>query len=357
MSDEAEEQQEEQPTTEEEPQASASSAAPADKPRPVFGGEEDSGRNEAQIRMEEEKKKRMAKIEEEMKEYEEMRKEEREKLQAEIADLRSKREQRKKERAEEEKRLAEMRAVEEQKRRAEEEERQRRKREEEAVRKEERERRKREAEERLKTESQRNFTISKKSGGEAGIGGLDESKEGKSKEQLDAEKKATLEQRVQPLKIDGFSEQQLQEKAKELFKRIYDLEGDKYDLEQRFKTQNMEIVELSERARQMQKGGQKGSSSKVQTAPDPLAEKLSGIPPKIIMYSQYERVKDHRGFDERQELYKGPQYGVEYQRIKPTSKVIITDQGPRVIGSAEDGNHEDGGAEAAQPAEAEAAAE
>uniref|UniRef100_A0A1I8IHD7 Troponin T, skeletal muscle n=1 Tax=Macrostomum lignano TaxID=282301 RepID=A0A1I8IHD7_9PLAT len=293
---------------------------PAEKPKQLHQGasfaEDESGRNEAQIRMEEEKKKRMAKMEEEMKEYEEMRKEEREKLAQEISELRSKREQRKQERAEEEKRLAELRAVEEQKRRAEEEERQRRKREEEAKRKEEREKKKKEAEERMKSQSQRNFTISKKSGGEAdakkqaGASGADEAKQGKSKEQLEAEKKAALEQRVQPLNIDGFSESQLQEKAKELFSKIYSLEGDKYDLEQRFKGQNMEMVELTERARQMQKG-------------DPLSEKLGSIPPKIVMYSQYERVKDHRGFGERQDLFKGPIYGIEYERIKPSSKIVL----------------------------------
>ncbi|PAA55084.1 hypothetical protein BOX15_Mlig026126g1 [Macrostomum lignano] len=322
----------------------------ADKPKhqPAFSSEDESGRNEAQIRMEEEKKKRMAKMQEEMKEYEEMRKEEREKLEAEISDLRAKREQRKQERAEEEKRLAELRAIEEQKRRAEEEERQRRKREEEARRQEEREKKKREAEERSKSQSQRNFTISKKSGSEADQGkntgptGQDEAKQGKSKEQLEAEKKAALEQRVQPLNIDGFGESQLQEKAKELFNKIYSLEGDKYDLEQRFKALNMEMVELSERARQNQKGGQKGSTNKVQTAPDPLAEKLSGIPPKIIMYSQYERVKDRRDFGERQELFKGPIYGVEYERIPPSSKVIITEQGPRVVGEIGENDNDQG---------------
>uniref|UniRef100_A0A1I8H6E0 Troponin t skeletal muscle n=1 Tax=Macrostomum lignano TaxID=282301 RepID=A0A1I8H6E0_9PLAT len=252
----------------------------------------------------EEKKKRMAKMQEEMKEYEEMRKEEREKLEAEISDLRAKREQRKQERAEEEKRLAELRAIEEQKRRAEEEERQRRKREEEARRQEEREKKKREAEERSKSQSQRNFTISKKSGSETGPTDQDEAKQGKSKEQLEAEKKAALEQRVQPLNIDGFGESQLQEKAKELFNKIYSLEGDKYDLEQRFKALNME--------------------------------------PKIIMYSQYERVKDRRDFGERQELFKGPIYGVEYERIPPSSKVIITEQGPRVVGEIGENDNDQG---------------
>uniref|UniRef100_A0A1I8GLH8 Vicilin-like seed storage protein At2g18540 n=1 Tax=Macrostomum lignano TaxID=282301 RepID=A0A1I8GLH8_9PLAT len=249
----------------------------------------------------EEKKKRMAKMQEEMKEYEEMRKEEREKLEAEISDLRAKREQRKQERAEEEKRLAELRAIEEQKRRAEEEERQRRKREEEARRQEEREKKKREAEERSKSQSQRNFTISKKSGSETGPTGQDEAKQGKSKEQLEAEKKAALEQRVQPLNIADLGSRNCKRRPKSCSTR-------------------------STRLRATNKGRLGAARSA----------------PKIIMYSQYERVKDRRDFGERQELFKGPIYGVEYERIPPSSKVIITEQGPRVVGEIGENDNDQG---------------
>uniref|UniRef100_A0A1I8FM13 Protein kinase domain-containing protein n=1 Tax=Macrostomum lignano TaxID=282301 RepID=A0A1I8FM13_9PLAT len=167
-----------------------------------------------------------------------------------------------------------LRAVEEQRRRAEE-------REEEAKRKEEREKKKKEAEERMKSQSQRNFTISKKSGASLRRG---RSKQGKSKEQLEAEKKAALEQR--PLNIDGFSESQLQEKAKELFSKIYSLEET-----------NM-ILSSGSRGRIY------GEARR-----DPAAR--FRLLPKIVMYSQYERVKDHRGFGERQELFKGPIYGID----------------------------------------------
>jgi len=63
----------------------------------------------------------------------------------------------------------------------------------------------------------------------------------KSKEQLDAEKKAIMKQRIVPLTIDGFDSSKLTEKAKELHKLIYRLEGEKYDHEKRFKLQQVDV--------------------------------------------------------------------------------------------------------------------
>ena len=70
---------------------------------------------------------------------------------------------------------------------------------------------------------------------------LQEGKEKKSKEQLEAEKKAILKQRIVPLSIDGLDQSGLTEKAKELHKLITRLEGEKYDLEKRFKTQQVDV--------------------------------------------------------------------------------------------------------------------
>ena len=70
---------------------------------------------------------------------------------------------------------------------------------------------------------------------------LQEGKEKKSKEQLEAEKKAILKQRIVPLSIDGLDQSGLAEKAKELHKLICRLEGEKYDLEKRFKTQQIDV--------------------------------------------------------------------------------------------------------------------
>jgi len=71
-----------------------------------------------------------------------------------------------------------------------------------------------------------------------------EGKGRKSKEQLEAEKKAILKQRIKPLEIDGLDAGKLTEKAKELHNIIYRLEGEKYDLEKRFKAQQIDVRNL-----------------------------------------------------------------------------------------------------------------
>ena len=71
-----------------------------------------------------------------------------------------------------------------------------------------------------------------------------EGKGRKSKEQLEAEKKAILKQRIKPLEIDGLDAPKLTDKAKELHSVIYRLEGEKYDLEKRFKAQQIDVCNL-----------------------------------------------------------------------------------------------------------------
>ncbi|VDD82631.1 unnamed protein product [Mesocestoides corti] len=291
----------------------------------------DEGISEVRLKMEEDARRRKEMAEVEWREYEENRRIEREKEEEEIRQLRERRERRKKERAEEEARMAEARAIEEQKRRAEEasddyhEERTRKKREEEQRKREERERKRAEFEEKSKLATRRNFVINKKAGSVEQVEEVKHEEVQKSKEQLEAERKAILEQRIQPLQIDGMKGEQLRAKAKELNDIILRLEGDKYDLEQRFTRQSYDMQELAERARQMNKGDKRGT--KVQNTPDPLAAKISGLPPKISMYSEYERVKDHRSFNERQNVFSGPLFTERYERIEPKVHVVMTDDG------------------------------
>jgi hypothetical protein len=65
----------------------------------------------------------------------------------------------------------------------------------------------------------------------------------KSKEQLEAEKRAILGQRrpIQALNINGFDAGQLKEKAKELHALLSRLESEKYDLEKCFKGQQFDV--------------------------------------------------------------------------------------------------------------------
>ncbi|EUB63044.1 Troponin T [Echinococcus granulosus] len=279
----------------------------------------DESISEVRLKMEEDARKRKERAEEEWREYEEIRRAEREKEEEEIRQLRERRERRKKERAEEEARMAEARAIEEQKRRAEEEERTRKKREEEQRKREERERKRAEFAEKSKLTTRRNFVINKKPGSVEQVEEVKHEEVQKSKEQLEAERKAILEQRIQPLQIDGLNGEQLRAKAKELNDIILRLEGDKYDLEQRFSRQSYDA------SFQLDKRG-----TKVQNTPDPLAAKISGLPPKISMYSEYERVKDHRSFSERQGVFSGPLFVERYERIEPKVHVVMTEDGFQV---------------------------
>lgn len=259
--------------------------------------------DEAKVYMEDRVKQKAERQKEELAEYEESRREEREKEAAEIKSLKEKREQRKKERVEEEKRLTEFRIQEDIRRKAEDEERRRKKNEEETKKKEEREIKKREAEERLNKKGP-NFVITKRSDAEkAGLDSVMSKEElQKSKEQLEEEKRAILSQRIQPLNLESMDNAKLQEKARELFEHLRRLVGDKYDLEQRYKRQQYDMIELAERARQMNKGKKK-ATVQVDESFDRLADKFTSAPPKIQLCSKYERHTDHRTYVERKDLF------------------------------------------------------
>merc|ERR1711978_96701 len=120
----------------------------------------------------------------------------------------------------------------------------------------------------------------------------------KTKEQLEEEKRISLSIRIKPLDVDAMDTDELQAKAKELWDTIVRLETEKYDLEERQKRQDYDLKELKERQKQQlrQKAMKKGL--------DP--EALTGkYPPKIRMYSKYERRTDTRTYEDRRKLYEG----------------------------------------------------
>ena len=62
-----------------------------------------------------------------------------------------------------------------------------------------------------------------------------------SREQLEQERKAILGQRITTLEISGFDSSKLADKCKSFHKDILRLEGEKYDLEKRFKEQQYDV--------------------------------------------------------------------------------------------------------------------
>lgn len=256
---------------------------------------------------------------------------ERSRMEDEIRELRDRNEKRKKEREIEEKRLAAERAAEDQRRKADEEERKRKKEEEEIRKKGERAQKMAEFE-KWKTPQKANFVISKKLAAAAGDEGDDQAEEGegkarKSKEQLEAEKRAILKQRLKPLEIDGADNAKLTEKAKELHTLLARLEGEKYDLEKRFKTMQQEMMQLAERARQANKVGKEGTVKRLDDSSDKIMERFAGAPSKVEMFSKYERQKDKRTYVDRKTLYTGPMFGYPPDRIKPSKVVQWNEEG------------------------------
>lgn len=261
-------------------------------------------------------------------------KQDRQRMDDEINELRRRNERRKKEREVEEKRLAAERLAEEERRKTVEEEKMRKKHEEDEKKKKDRASKMAEFE-KWKNPSKPNFVISKKSEDD------DEEEEEKaapvakkSKEQQETEKKAILSQRIVALKIDGLDVAKLTEKAKELHKLIHRLEGEKYDYEKRFKAQQVDMMELAERARQANKVG-RGGLKRIQVSSDDvdmIQARFSGAPAKIEMYSKYERQKDKREYVERKEMYSGPQWGLPPDRIKPKKIIKFNEEGVPIYG-------------------------
>jgi len=299
--------------------------------------DESAGATEGELAMKKRREQKVdsAGLEEADRELLSNNKEERGKMEDEIRELRERNEKRKKEREIEEKRLASERAAEDQRRKADEEDRKRKKEEEEGRKKGERALKMAEFE-KWKTPPKANFVISKKTAA-SGEEDADQAEDGegkeakKSKEQLEAEKRAILKQRLKPLEIDGADASKLTEKAKELHTLLARLEGEKYDLEKRYKNMQTEMVQLAERARQANKVGKEGSVRRVATSEegqgDKIMERFAGAPTKVEMFSKYERQKDKRTYVDRKVLYTGPMFGGPADRIKPNKIVKWNEEG------------------------------
>merc|ERR1712156_1201405 len=232
-------------------------------------------------------KKQKGELDEQLREYINEWRKQRGKEEEELKRLKEKQAKRKEIRAEQEKKLA-----------------QQKKEEEERLRKEEAEKKAKEAEEKKKrleeAEMKRQAMMQaqkekQQAAGKGGKGGGAKMQQGaavqdarremtKTKEQLEEEKKISLSIRIKPLDVDAMDSDQLSSKAKELWDTIVRLETEKYDLKERQKQQ------LRQKA--MKKG----------LDPEALTGKY---PPKIRMYSKYERRTDTRTYEDRRKLYEG----------------------------------------------------
>jgi len=239
-------------------------------------------------------------LDEQLREYINEWRKQRAKEEEELKRLKEKQAKRKEIRAEQEKKLAQQKKEEEERLRKEEAEKKAKEAEEKRKRLEEAEK-KRQA--MMQAQKEKQNAGDKKGGSKRADGGMGNVQDArremtKTKEQLEEEKKISLSIRIKPLELDGMDQESLKGKATELWDCIVRLETEKYDLEERQKRQDYDLKELKERQKQQlrQKAMKKGL--------DP--EALTGkYPPKIRMYSKYERRTDTRTYEDRRKLYEG----------------------------------------------------
>merc|ERR1711937_741165 len=209
------------------------------------------------VRMADDEAKRKEELNNQLKEYISEWRKTREKEEDELSKLKEKQAKRKEIRLEQEKKLNQAKREEEEK-----------------MKKEEAERKAKEAEEKKKR--------------------LEEA-EAKRQEMLEAQKAQKAEMADKKKSTAGG---EVNDARKELFKIIIQLETDKYDYEQRKLTQELDLKELKER----QKAQLRAKALKKGLDPEAFTGKY---PPKIRMYSKYERRTDTRSYDDRKKLYEG----------------------------------------------------
>merc|ERR1712058_12577 len=120
----------------------------------------------------------------------------------------------------------------------------------------------------------------------------------KSKEQVEEEMKISLSIRIKPLALDEMDSDELRSKANAIWNTIVELETDKYDYEQRRVDQDYELKELNERRKLQLR------NKAIKKGLDPEAF-CGSYPPKIHMFSKYERRTDTRTYGDRKKLYEG----------------------------------------------------
>merc|ERR1712111_44733 len=238
--------------------------------------------------MADEDAKRKEELNNSLKEYISEWRKTREKEEDELSKLKEKQAKRKEIRLEQEKKLNQQKREEEEKMKVEEAERKAKEAEEKKKRLEEAEAKRQEM---LEAQKAQKADAADKKKSVAGGPMNDARKElSKTKEQLEEEKKIALSIRIKPLALEAMAE--------EPFKTIIQMETDKYDYEQRKLTQELDLKELKER----QKAQLRAKALKKGLDPEALTGKY---PPKIRMYSKYERRTDTRSYDDRKKMYEG----------------------------------------------------
>jgi len=223
-----------------------------------------------------------------LKDYINQWRDERAKEEEELKRLKEKQSKRKEIREEQEKKLVQQKRAEEEQLKKEE-----------AAKKDAEALEKKKAMEDAERKRQEMLAAQKEKGGKSSAPAMDARKEmSKSKEQVEEEMKISLSIRIKPLDLDNMDSDELRAKANQIFETILALETEKYDYEQRQLDQDYEFKELKERQKLQLR------NKAIKKGLDP--ESFTGAhPPKIHMFSKYERRTDTRTYGDRKKLYEG----------------------------------------------------
>jgi len=149
----------------------------------------------------------------------------------------------------------------------------------------------------------------------------------KSPEQLEQEKRSVISQRIPQLQVDGKSKEALVETAKQLHNLLHQLHGSIYELTERFERQKYDMVELTERARQIEKGKAKTRKSNIVHTGlggglfSGVNDVTSTAPTKVSLFSRYERVTDRRTYKDRRDVWSSEKKKAEYVAERPKAKI------------------------------------
>jgi hypothetical protein len=135
----------------------------------------------------------------------------------------------------------------------------------------------------------------------------------KSPEQIESEKINILKSRICNLKLDGETKDKLVRQANNFHELLNDLYDLIYDLNEKNERQKYDMMELTKRAIQVEKGKNKTRKSNiVHTGLGGsifpwIQDQNHNAPGKISLFSRYERVTDRRSFANRRDLWETPQ--------------------------------------------------
>ncbi|XP_041788926.1 troponin T, fast skeletal muscle isoforms-like isoform X2 [Chelmon rostratus] len=110
-------------------------------------------------------------------------------------------------------------------------------------------------------EAKKKIALSNMGSGYSGILQRVDQKRGKKQTEREKKKKIMAE-RCKPLNIENFNEDNLREKAKELWEWLHNLEAIKYDHCEKLKRQRYEVISLRNRIDELQKHSKKGAASR-----------------------------------------------------------------------------------------------